>query len=736
MASKLRRGVSLHGSSTLVAPETLEEICLLSAAPLQSGVDYEAWRSGTFSIDSQVEVGFSTDTQLVASATGGVSANSTAGNLIGSGLVQQTYGYTGAGYTIAVLDTGIDYTHPGLASSYVGGWDFVDDDADPMDLNGHGTHVSGIITADHASYGGIAPDVNIIGLRVLNASGSGSFGDVEDALKWVVANQELYNIVAVNMSLGAGNFSFNPYYFMEDELAALENKGVFIAASSGNSFYSEGSVQGLGYPAISSNTVSVGAVWTGNFGSVSWGSGGRDYTTAADRVTSFTQRNSSLDILAPGAFIQSTYLGNTYASMAGTSMAAPVAAASAALIHQALDAAGQGHLANQDYILNLMKTTGVTVVDGDDENDNVTNTGLSFKRIDLMAAISSIAVAPSQFDQAAAEAFVGQLYQDVLQRPADSGGLNAWTGMMATGSTRASIVEALWNSAEHRALQINEYYNTFLERAPASGELNAWVGLMQAGVEESLVMRVFASSGEFSQLHSSNVDFVNALYDKVLGRSASAGEQQYWADSLAGGTNRFNLVQGFFDSTERLLNDVDAAYQSVLNRAADASGRQFWLNDLRSHATTLGAMSKAMLSSDEYFSVAQAAGSTGAGLGAVAASSLSTASMGDSRVSELWLAPSQVEALFDNNRETPEVSSRSNLQSLPLSSVAALTESDADKLQLADQVYTDTDDEEPWTPLSEDELIPVYSETEDYSAVDDIYGVSDLADLDDDGLSS
>ncbi|MEZ6049516.1 MAG: S8 family serine peptidase [Planctomycetaceae bacterium] len=70
-----------------------------------------------------------------------------------------------------------------------------------------------------ATHGGIANDVNIIALKVLGASGSGSFGAVEDALQWVIANQATYNIVAVNMSLGAGNYTTNPYTFMEDEFS-------------------------------------------------------------------------------------------------------------------------------------------------------------------------------------------------------------------------------------------------------------------------------------------------------------------------------------------------------------------------------------------------------------------------------------------------------------------------------------------------------------------------------------
>ncbi len=736
MALTLRRRVSQHRTQTLVAAETLEEICLLSAAPWQADIDYEAWRSITFDTDRVESLSFSTDTQQVASATGGVSGNNaTAGDLIGSGAVAQTFGYTGTGYTIAVLDTGIDYTHPDLASSYIGGWDFVDNDADPMDPNGHGTHVSGIIASDSATYGGIAPDVNIISLRVLDASGSGSFGDVEDALQWVVDNQEQFNIVAVNMSLGAGNFSFNPYYFMEDELAALESQGVFIAASSGNSFYSENSSQGLGYPAISSSTVSVGAVWSDNFGSVSWGNGGRDYSTAADRITSFTQRNASLDILAPGAFLQSTYLNNSYASMAGTSMAAPVVAAAAALIHQALDANGQGDLANQDYILSLMQSTGVTVIDGDDENDNVVNTGLSFKRLDVMAAISSIvAAAPSQFDQAAAEAFVESLYQDVLGRSADSTGLATWTAMLASGSGRSDVVEALWNSAEHRAGQVTDYFNTFLNRGPSNNERNVWVGLMQAGIEESLAMRVFVSSPEFSQLHASNSDFVNALYSKVLGRSADSGGQQFWVNTLSNGASRFDVVQSFFSSTERMVGDIETAYQENLNREVEAAGRQFWLNELRSNAASLRSMTTSMLRSDEYYANTQSASSTGSPQStAIAAGSIASAtSIPD--VSGIWLSPMQADSLFGDTQETPGL-----LDTAPLgiSDIApAADELTMAQLHLADSVYSVAKNDDRWDDLAEDEILSRHSIQQSQGAVDDVYSVDGLPDLNDDGLAS
>jgi hypothetical protein len=134
--------------------------------------------------------------------------------------------------------------------------------------------------------------------------------------------------------------------------------------------------------------VSVGAVWAKDFGQVSWMSGARDFSTGPDRVASFSQRSSALDLVAPGALITSTYLNGTYQSMAGTSMAAPVVAGAAALVREALVA--HGLPANQEAILQVLRASGAVIVDGDNESDNVANTGLSFRRVDVQAALASV----------------------------------------------------------------------------------------------------------------------------------------------------------------------------------------------------------------------------------------------------------------------------------------------------------------------------------------------------------
>ena len=345
--------------------------------------------------------------------TGLPTAQGDTGSGINLPAVRATYPYRGNGYTVAVLDTGVDYRHPALGGSFrtagtrvIDGYDFVNGadgpyvegdftpgpDSDPMDHNGHGTNIAGIIGSSDDVYYGVASGINLVALRVLDKNGNGAWEWVSDALQWIINHQSEYNIVAVNMSFGTGNYQ-EPISepIIDDKLEALVTAGVSIIASSGNEFYGLNSQQGIEYPAISTSAISVGAVFEDNFGSKTWANGARDFTSARDRIVSFTQRSPLLDVMAPGAMITNAYLSSggleRYATYAGTSQAAPFVTGSAALLHQVLDQSGQSGRANQATILGLLRSTGVIINDGDDENDNVVNTVLNFRRIDLLAAI-------------------------------------------------------------------------------------------------------------------------------------------------------------------------------------------------------------------------------------------------------------------------------------------------------------------------------------------------------------
>ena len=147
---------------------------------------------------------------------------------IGAGVV---HAYNkGTGIKVAIIDTGIDWNHPDLNANYKGGYDFVNRDNDPMDDNGHGTHVAGIVAAEDDDSGvvGAAPEVALYALKVLNATGSGSYSDVIAALQWVVDN----GIQVTNNSYGS---SGDPGVTVKAAFDTAYAAGVLHVAAAGNS---------------------------------------------------------------------------------------------------------------------------------------------------------------------------------------------------------------------------------------------------------------------------------------------------------------------------------------------------------------------------------------------------------------------------------------------------------------------------------------------------------------------
>jgi len=236
----------------------------------------------------------------------------------------QSGGNTGSGRKVVVIDTGYNYNHPELSSSYLGGKDFVNDDNDPLDDNGHGSHVAGIITADgiDSKAKGVAPAAGVIAGKVLSASGSGYFSDVVAAIYWAVdGNDGIYgtaddfNADAISMSLGTSTpYTYKGYCdgVLPDLTNAIKyarDKGVTVVSAAGNS----GSA-GVSIPGCISYSTTVGAV------------------DKYDKIASFSGRGKAVDITAPGVSIYSSVLGTGYASWSGTSMATPMVSGTVALI--------------------------------------------------------------------------------------------------------------------------------------------------------------------------------------------------------------------------------------------------------------------------------------------------------------------------------------------------------------------------------------------------------------------
>ena len=225
-------------------------------------------------------------------------------------------GNKGAGVTVAVLDSGIDYTHPELSPNYIGGKDFENGDMDPFDDNGHGTHVAGTIAAADndvdTSVVGVAPRANLIALKVLDENGSGSFSNVVAALDWLVAYKAAHpGEYVTNHSYGS---SLDPGITVFKAFAKAYAAGILHVAAAGNNGNCSGKGGGIGFPAIYESVIAVTAIDSTN-------------TRAC-----FSSVGPDAELAAPGVEVMSTYLNGGYALGTGTSMASPHVAGVAALV--------------------------------------------------------------------------------------------------------------------------------------------------------------------------------------------------------------------------------------------------------------------------------------------------------------------------------------------------------------------------------------------------------------------
>jgi len=236
---------------------------------------------------------------------------------------------------VAVLDSGVDYTHPDLRNNIwtrpenikqyedndlgaiddVRGYNALNNDNDPMDENGHGTHCAGIIGAEGGNNDGIAGvnwNVKIMPLKFMDASGSGTTKDAIEAINYVIDRRKAgVNVRIISASWGSTQRS----QALEDVISKARDAGVLFVAASGNS--SEDTDQTPHYPSSYnlSNIISVAAL---------------DHD---DQLTSFSNFGAkSVHIAAPGKDILSTWLENDFRKLSGTSMATPMVAGVAALV--------------------------------------------------------------------------------------------------------------------------------------------------------------------------------------------------------------------------------------------------------------------------------------------------------------------------------------------------------------------------------------------------------------------
>jgi len=323
-------------------------------------------------------------------------------------------GYDGSGVTVAVVDTGIGW-HPGVLFGTEGqirlvGWkDFVKHKRWPTDPNGHGTHVAGIIAdsmvgAD-GEYNGVAPNVNLVAVRVLDKKGFGTYSRVLQGIQWVVDHKDDYNIKVMNLSLVSPVQS--PYWAdpLNQAVMSAWAEGITVVVAAGNGGPAPMSI---GVPGNNPYVITVGA-FTDNYTPADWND---------DYITPFSAAGPTLDgfvkpdVIAPGAHIVSTMLPHTYLVrkgqaqevapgyywMAGTSQSAAVVSGLAALV---LDA---NPTLTPDEVKFRIQATAFPWVDPDTGNAGYSVWQQGFGRVNAYDAVTF----------AGTDGYVANLGMDIL----------------------------------------------------------------------------------------------------------------------------------------------------------------------------------------------------------------------------------------------------------------------------------------------------------------------------------
>lgn len=300
-------------------------------------------------------------------------------------------GYTGHDQVIAVIDDGIDKSHPFLAGKVVSEACYTDRGCPgstsssvapgsglPCRGCDHGTHVAGIAAGFlPGGRSGVAPGARLISIRVFTGE-TARLSDLLMGMDRVHALKDSFPIAAVNLSLGFPLRSSSSCDGVSPAMTAavrqLKASGIASIVASGNS----GDPRGISFPACISHAVSVGSVSDRDWGTCSF-PGIAPSSTAADKVACYSDSSEILSLLAPGSLITSSVPGGGFAGMHGTSMAAPHVAGAFAVLRER--AAG----ASVNELLGALRSTGKRVTDY--RNSNITT-----PRIDVKAALDSFGV--------------------------------------------------------------------------------------------------------------------------------------------------------------------------------------------------------------------------------------------------------------------------------------------------------------------------------------------------------
>lgn len=337
---------------------------------------------------------------------------------------------------VAVVDTGVDYNHPDLQGRVIKGPDLANNDNDPMDDQGHGTHVAGTIAAtgnNGVGIAGIAYNSKVLAIKVLGRDGS---GDTSKIANGILKAAEM-GAKVINLSLGGPQSSS----VLKSAVDKATQQGALVVVASGNE-----NTQTPSYPAAYPNALSVGS------------------TTSSDSRSNFSNYGSTVDIAAPGSDILST-TEKTYKKQSGTSMASPHVAAGAAIL------LGKNPSLTNTQLRELLTSTG-------DSASGFSNSAV--KRMNLVKALAAVSSNPG-----------------TTPNPGDTEAPSVPSGVKALAAS-STQVQLSWNaSTDNASVAGYRVYRNGQQIATTAGTSYADSGLA-AGTAYAYTVAAYDGAGNVS----------------------------------------------------------------------------------------------------------------------------------------------------------------------------------------------------------------------------------------------
>jgi len=191
----------------------------------------------------------------------------------------------------------------------------------------------------------------------------------------------------------------------------------------------------------------------------------------------------------------------------------------------------------------------------------------------------------------------------VLNRPAETVGLNYWLALLASGVPRATVSLAITNSLEARTDVIESFYTTLLHRPADPQGLNTYLNLAEAGATQAQIKSSIFGSDEYFQTRGggTNDGFLTALFSDELNRAPSSQALAFFGQLLAEGQTRTQVANLVVGSPEAEQDQVSAFYQAYLLRPADPGGLAYWTNILQAFGNRYSLVQAGILASTEYY---------------------------------------------------------------------------------------------------------------------------------------